>query len=49
MHGEGAHTGHVLGYWDENGIRYVVSIHGATEPNQEFLQQIIASIEIIEP
>jgi hypothetical protein len=48
MHGEGAHVEHVLGYWDENGIRYVVSVHGATDSNKSLLAQVIASIEIVE-
>jgi hypothetical protein len=49
MHGEGAHVEHVLGYWDENGVRYVVSVHGVTEASMGLLQHVIASIEIVEP
>jgi hypothetical protein len=49
MHGEGAHVEHVLGYWDEHGIRYVVSVHGATDSNKSLLAHVIASIEIVEP
>jgi hypothetical protein len=48
-HGEGAHAGHVLGYWDEGGVRYVVSVHGATKPNRELLRRVVSSIEIIGP
>ena len=48
MHGEGAHVEHVLGYWDEHGIRYVASVHGATDANTSLLKQVIASIEIVE-
>jgi hypothetical protein len=48
-HGEGAHAGHVLGYWDEGGVRYVVSVHGATKPIRELLRQVVSSIEIVGP
>jgi hypothetical protein len=48
-HGEGAHAGHLLGYWDEGGIRDVVSVHGSTKPHRRLLRQLVASIEIIEP
>jgi hypothetical protein len=49
MHGEGAHTEHLLGYWDEGGVRYAVSVHGSTKPNRRLLRQLVSSIEIIEP
>jgi hypothetical protein len=49
MHGEGAHARHLLGYWDEGGVRYVVSVHGSTKPHPRLLRQLVASIEIIEP
>jgi hypothetical protein len=47
MHGEGAHSEHVLAYWDENGVRHAVSVHGATKPNTSLVQEVIASIEIV--
>jgi len=48
-HGEGAHSGHVLGYWDEGGVRNVVSVHGgSTEPNRALLAEIASSVEIVE-
>jgi hypothetical protein len=49
MHAEGAHTEHILGYWDEKGVREVVSVHGATEANTLLLRQVVASIEIVQP
>jgi hypothetical protein len=49
MHGEGAHAGHLLGYWDEGGVRYVVSVHGSTKPHRRLVRQLVSSIEIIEP
>ena len=48
-HGEGAHAEHVLGYWDEKGVRFVVSVHGATEANTSLLRAVIASIKIVQP
>ena len=48
-HGEGAHSEHLLGYWDQDGVRNVVSVHGPTEPNRSLLRRIVSSIEIIEP
>ena len=48
VHGEGAHASHLLGYWDANGIRNVVSVHGgATPSNRSLLQQLAASIELV--
>jgi hypothetical protein len=48
MHGEGAHTEHILGYWDEGGVRNVVSVHGATEQNRSLLRRVVSSIQIID-
>jgi hypothetical protein len=48
MHGEGAHTEHVLGYWDEGRVRNVVSVHGSTEPNRSLLRRVASSIEIVD-
>jgi hypothetical protein len=46
-HGEGAHSGHLLGFWDEGGVRYVVSVHGATEQNRSLLRGVVSSIEVV--
>jgi hypothetical protein len=48
MHGEGAHTEHLLVYWDEGGVRNVVSVHGSTKPNRSLLRRVVSSIEIID-
>jgi hypothetical protein len=48
MHGEGAHAEHVLGYWDEGGVRNVVSVHGSTKPNRSLLRRLLSSIAIID-
>lgn len=46
-HGEGAHAGHLLGYWDAEGIRYVVSVHGKSAASRTLLEHLIASIELV--
>jgi len=48
-HGEGAHAEHLLGYWDDHGIRYVVSVHGTTDDHHSLLEQLISSIQLTEP
>jgi hypothetical protein len=48
-HGEGAHIEHLLAYWDSDGVRYVVSVHGTTVGNRALLEHLISSIEIIRP
>jgi hypothetical protein len=48
-HGQGAHAEHVLGYWDTEGVRYTVSVHGTTDDSRALLEHLIASIELVEP
>jgi hypothetical protein len=48
-HGEGAHYAHLLGYWDEAGIRYVVSIHGHSAANRELIGAMAESIQLVRP
>jgi hypothetical protein len=48
-HGEGAHIEHLLAYWDRQGIRYVVSVHGTTVANRPLLEKLVSSIEFIGP
>jgi hypothetical protein len=47
-HGEGAHYGHLLGYWEEAGIRYVVSVHDQGPSGRELLGAIASSIVLTE-
>jgi hypothetical protein len=47
-HGEGAHAEHLLGFWDEGGVRYVVSVHGSTPPDQDLLVAVAASIDLVD-
>jgi len=49
MHGEGAHAGHVLLEWNQNGIDYVAGAHGHTSVNRELLRQVVTSITLIPP
>lgn len=48
-HGEGAHAEHLLGYWDDHGTRYVVSVHGTTDDHRSLLEQLISSIQLTVP
>jgi hypothetical protein len=48
-HGEGAHIEHLLAYWDSQEIRYVVSVHRTTADDRPLLEQLVSSIELIEP
>ena len=48
-HGEGIHAEHLLGYWDDHEVRYAVSVHGATDANRALLEQLVSSIELVEP
>ena len=45
-HGEGAHVGHLLGYWDEGGIRYVVSVHDQSTSGRELLTDIASDVTL---
>jgi hypothetical protein len=49
QHGEGAHTLHLLGYWDEADIRYVVSVHGHRAAARRLLAEVAASIDLVAP
>jgi hypothetical protein len=48
-HGQGAHAEHVVGYWDTEGVRYTVSVHGTTDDSRALLEHLIASIELVGP
>ncbi|HKE75108.1 MAG TPA: hypothetical protein VKB57_15905 [Acidimicrobiales bacterium] len=49
QHGEGIHAGHLLGYWDSNGVRYAVSVHGVADDSGALLQRLVSSIQLVEP
>jgi hypothetical protein len=48
-HGEGAHSEHLLGHWDESGVRYVVSVHGHSAEAEQLVVDVAASIELVAP
>jgi hypothetical protein len=48
-HGEGAHYGHLLGYWDEAGVRYVVSVHDQGRRGRDLLMAVTSEIALIGP
>jgi hypothetical protein len=48
-HGEGAHAGHLLFEWNENGIDCIASAHGHTAVNPELLPQVVTSVTLISP
>jgi hypothetical protein len=48
-HGEGIHAGHLLGYWDRRGVRYVVSVHRTTDDSSALLERLVSSIELVDP
>ena len=48
-HGEGAHTGHALGYWDVGGVRYVVSVHGTSDSSRQLVETLIAEVDLVDP
>jgi hypothetical protein len=48
-HGEGIHAGHLLGYWDSNGVRYAVSVHGVTDESSALLERLVSSVELVAP
>jgi calcineurin-like phosphoesterase family protein len=45
----GLHAGHVLLRWVEEGTFVIVSVHGHTVANRQFVQRVAASIEIVGP
>ena len=47
LHGEGAHAGHTLGYWDVSGIRYAISVHGLSVDARRLVERMIQGIELI--
>jgi hypothetical protein len=49
MHGEGAHVGHLLLEWSQDGIDYVASAHGPTAANLDLLRRLVASMTLISP
>ena len=48
-HGEGAHAGHLLAYWDQDGVRYVVSVHGTSSAAERLLSQLAQNIDVVDP
>jgi len=48
-HGEGAHAGHALGYWDLGGVRYVVSVHGTSDSSRQLIETLIAAVDLVDP
>ena len=49
MHGEGAHAGHLLLEWNQDGIDYLASAHGHTATNLALLKQLVSSMTLIPP
>ena len=49
MHGEGAHAGHLLLEWNQDGIDYLASAHGHTATNLILLKQLVSSMTLIPP
>ena len=49
MHGEGAHAGHLLLEWNQDGIDYLASAHGHTATNLTLLKQLVSSMTLIPP
>jgi hypothetical protein len=47
-HGEGAHSGHVLGYWDADAVRYVVSVHGTSAASRDLIERIVEDLDIVD-
>lgn len=48
-HGEGAHAGHLLGFWDVAGVRNVVSVHGHGEQSRRLVEEVVEAIDLIDP
>jgi hypothetical protein len=48
-HGQGAHYEHLLGYWDEGGVRYVVSVHRGGDAERQLLEAVADSIQLVSP
>jgi hypothetical protein len=46
-HGEGIHAGHVLGYSDRGGIRYIVSVHGHSKAALQLLDELLRGTRIV--
>ena len=49
MHGEGAHAGHLLFEWNEDGVDYLASAHGHTSVNRDLLRNVVRSMELVQP
>jgi hypothetical protein len=47
--GEGVYAAHLLGYWDTNEVRYVVSVHRGPDGSRDLLERLVSSIELVEP
>lgn len=48
-HGEGVHAEHLLGYWDSDGVRYVVSVHRTVDGTRALLERLVSSVELVGP
>jgi hypothetical protein len=48
-HGEGAHLGHLMLAFTQDGIDYIASIHGYTDANFNVLSRFVASVVLIRP
>jgi len=48
-HGEGAHLGHLLLEWSQQGTDYIASAHGHTTTNLDLLKKPITSMALIAP
>jgi hypothetical protein len=48
-HGEGAHLGHLLLAFTQDGIDYIASIHGYTDANFDVLKRLVASLSLVPP
>ena len=49
QHGEGAHAGHILGYWDDAGVRYSISVHGDGDQNRMLVNEVFEAISLVGP
>jgi hypothetical protein len=49
QHGEGAHAGHLLLEWSQDGTDYIASAHGHTAVNLDLLKRFVGSMTVIAP
>lgn len=47
-HGEAAHSGHLLAYWDLDEVRYAVSVHGTSPASRQVIEQTVGAINLVD-